>query len=225
MAAAGVMAMYRGRFRPWMYTWGAGEDEAAAVLPGDDLVVAGVPRTTRAVTVDAPPRAVWPWLVQIGEGRAGFYSYALLERALGARIHNANRIHPQWQDLQVGDTVWLARRYGAHARQVVALIEPKAHLVLMSPGDFERVQRGEKASWAWGFHLQPSNGRTRMITRTAGAPVGYALFDIAHFIMEYGMMCGIRKRAQRTTRAEYEQYRAVSAAVPQNLASVTTISL
>src|SRR5690349_15342517 len=132
MAAVGVVVMYRGGLRPWMYTRGAGKNEVTAVLPGDELVAAGTPRTTRAVTIDAPLRAVWPWLVQIGEGRAGFYSYAFLERAVGARIRNANRIHPEWQDLHVGDTIWLARRYGTHARQVVALVEPEAHLVLMS---------------------------------------------------------------------------------------------
>ena len=83
-----------------------------AVLPGDELVQPGVPRTTRAVTIDAPVDAVWPWLAQIGEDRGGFYSYSLLERAVGARIHNADAIHPEWQELRVGDTIWLARRYG-----------------------------------------------------------------------------------------------------------------
>ena len=63
-------------------------------------------------------------------------------------------IHPEWQDIRVGDTVWLARSYGEVARQVIAAVEPESHLVLMSPDDFERVQRGEKASGAWGFHLR-----------------------------------------------------------------------
>lgn len=213
--------MYRGQFRPWMYTCGAGDDEVAAVLPGDELVVADAPRTTRAVTVDAPVRAIWPWLVQIGEGRAGFYSYAFLERAVGAEIHNANRIHPEWQDLQVGDTIWLARRYGPDARQVVALVEPEAHLVLMSPDDFERVQRGEKALGSWGFHLRRTNGWTRFIARGSGGPVGHAWFDIVHFVMEYGMMRGIRERAERAARAECG---AVNAAMPPTPATVTTIS-
>ena len=67
-------------------------------------------------------------------------------------------IHPEWQDLRVGDTVWLARRYGDGARQVVAAVKPNSHLVLMSPDDFERVQRGEKASGAWAFHLRARTG-------------------------------------------------------------------
>ena len=88
----------------------AGDGEVDEVLriytPARPAVVFGR-RDTRlpgyAAAVDAPVRAVWPWLMQIGEGRAGFYSYALLERAVGARIHNADRIHPEWQDLHVGE--------------------------------------------------------------------------------------------------------------------------
>src|SRR6476659_4379262 len=157
MTVFGVVALYRTRLRPWMYTWGAGDDEIAAVLPGDELVAAHTPRTTRALTIDAPISAVWPWLAQIGEDRGGFYSSAL-ERVAGARIENANTIHPEWQDVHVGDTVWLARRYGDAARQVVAAVVPGSHLVLMSPPDFERVQHGDKASGAWGFYLRGRGG-------------------------------------------------------------------
>ena len=81
MAVFGVVALYRMRVRPWMYTWGASDDEVTAVLPGDELVSAHTPRTTRALTIDAPIAAVWPWLAQIGEDRGGFYSYSVLERA------------------------------------------------------------------------------------------------------------------------------------------------
>jgi hypothetical protein len=86
MVVFGAVALYRTRLRPWMYTWGAGGEEITAVLPGDELVAAHTPRTTRALTIDAPIAAVWPWLAQIGEDRG---------------------IHPEWQDVHVGDTVWL----------------------------------------------------------------------------------------------------------------------
>jgi hypothetical protein len=197
MAAAGVAALYRFRLKPWMYTWGATDFETTAVLPGDELVAANVPRTTRALTIDAPLQSVWSWLVQIGEDRAGFYSYSWLERAVGADIHNANAINPQWQDLQVGDSVWLARRYGDRARQVVAAIEPKSHLVLLSPVDFARVSRGEKASGAWAFHVRRTGSLTRLLVRGSGRPVGHAAFDIGHFVMEQKMMRGIRDRAEQ----------------------------
>jgi hypothetical protein len=200
MAVAGACALYRGRVRPWMYTWGARADEVQAALPGDELVQPGVLRTTRGVTIDAPVDAVWPWLAQIGEDRGGFYSYSLLERAVGAEIHNATAIHPQWQELRVGDTIWLARRYGEAARQVVAAVAPNAHLVLVSPDDFTRVRRGENASGAWSFQLRHERGWTRLIVRGGGGAVGHAAFDIPHFVMEQKMMRGIRDRAEQTRR-------------------------
>nr|WP_090280528.1 hypothetical protein [Mycolicibacterium komanii]CRL76637.1 hypothetical protein CPGR_04551 [Mycolicibacterium komanii] len=195
MAVLGGAALYRGHVRPWIYTWGATEPEITAELPGDELVATDAPRTTRAVTIDAPIDSVWPWLVQIGEDRAGFYSYSVLERAVGARIHNAERIHPEWQDLAVGDTVWLARRYGEAGRQVVAALEPRAYLALVSPEDFERLQRGEKAGGAWIFHLRRTGSWTRLLVRGSGGAVGHALFDVAHFVMEQKMLRGIRDRA------------------------------
>jgi hypothetical protein len=202
MAAVGAVALSRGPVERWISRCGADDDEVTAVLPGDELVATGVPRTTRALTIDAPVDMVWPWLAQIGEDRGGFYSYSWLERAAGARIHNANRIHSEWQDICVGDTVWLARRYGERARQVVAAVKPKSHLVLMSTEDFRRVQRGEKASGAWSFCLRRHIGWTRLIVRGSGGAVGHSLFDMAHFVMEQKMMRGIRDRAEQARRAQ-----------------------
>ena len=195
MAAAGTVGLYRWVVRPRMYNFGATAEEIAARLPGDELVEPGAPRSTRAVTIDAPAETIWPWLAPIGEDRAGFYSYDLLERLAGARIHNADTVHPEWQELHVGDTVWLARRYGERARHVVAAIEPTSHLVLMSAPDFERLERGEKAFGSWGFYLRPRNGQTRLLARGTGGPIGVTGFDIPHFVMERGMLRGIRERA------------------------------
>jgi hypothetical protein len=202
MAAIGAVGLYRGMVRPWMYTWGARADEVTAALPGDELVQPGGPRTTRGMTIDAPVGAVWSWLVQIGEDRGGFYSYSLLERAVGARIHNADTVHPEWQELRVGDTIWLARRYGDGARQVVAAVKAESHLILVSADDFDRLQRGEKASGSWGFHLRREAGWTRLLVRGSGGAVGHAGFDIPHFVMEQKMMRGIRDRAQQTRHDE-----------------------
>jgi hypothetical protein len=206
MAAVGVAALYRGRLRPWMYRWGATDDEITAKLPGDELVATNTPTTTRAVTIDAPIADVWPWLAQIGEDRAGFYSYSWLERAVGAHIHNSNTVHPEWQDIRVGDSVWLARRYGESARQVVAAVEPNSHLLLMSPDDFERVRHGLKASGAWGFYLREQGGWTRLVVRGSGGPVGHAAFDIPHFVMEQKMMRGIRHRAEQMRRDQVNAF-------------------
>ncbi|MDY6995621.1 MAG: hypothetical protein SW019_03430 [Actinomycetota bacterium] len=200
-AAAALVASavgYQVGVRPRMYFWGATGEEVIEGLPGDELVDSDGPRTTRAVTVHAPPEAVWPWLAQIGEDRGGFYSYSALERAVGADIHNAATIHPQWQHLQVGDTVWLARRGGERGRLVVAAIQPGSHLVLMSPEDFDRVQRGELASGSWAFHLRPDGSSTRLLARGNGGYGGNPIYDIAHFVMERKMLDGIRRRAERS---------------------------
>ena len=85
LIGAAIAALYRGRLQPWMYTWGADDREVTDALPGDELIVPAAPRTTRALTLNAPTTTVWPWLAQIGEDRAGFYSYSLLERAVGAK--------------------------------------------------------------------------------------------------------------------------------------------
>jgi hypothetical protein len=206
MAGAGIAALYRGAIRPWMYTWGARADEVAALLPGDELVSTTTPRTTRAVTIDASLAAAWSRLVQIGEDRGGFYSYSWLERAVGARIHNATSIHPEWQELRVGDSISLGRRYGEMARQVVAAVTPNSHLVLVSPDDFDRVQRGDPASGAWAFHLRRENEWTRLLVRGSGGAVGHFAFDVPHFIMEQKMMRGIRARSERTRRDQLTAY-------------------
>lgn len=197
MAAVYFVALYYDRVRPWMYTWGATRDEVGAVLPGDELVFPGRPKTTRAVTIKAPAKAVWPWLAQIGEHRAGFYSYSWLERLVGTRIHNAATIHPEWQELDVGQTIRLASRYGAAGRQVVAAVKPNSHVVLVSPADFERLQNGKPASAAWGFYLCTRDGQTRLLARTSGGIVGRIGFDVAHFVMEQRMLRRIRDLAQR----------------------------
>ncbi|ANI39053.1 hypothetical protein [Mycolicibacterium vaccae] len=197
--SAALVVGYRGRMRRWMYTWGATHEESVAGLPGDDLV-AGGPRTTRAVSIAAAPEAVWPWLAQIGEDRGGFYSYSALERAVGADIHNASVIHPEWQSLRVGDTVWLARRGGDRGRQVVAALEPGSSLVLMSPDDYRRVQEGEKASGSWSFHLLPEGSGTRLLARGNGGYAGNVLYDVVHFVMERRMLLGVRRRAESPAR-------------------------
>lgn len=200
LAAFGIGAVYLAHVRPWMYTWGARTDEIHAALPGDEMVADGAARTTRAVTINAAPQDIWPWLVQIGEDRGGFYSYYLLERAVGADVHNADVIHPEWQQLAVGDTIWLARRYGPAARQLVAAVQPFSHLVLVSAPDFERLQRGQRAAGAWSFVLLRDGAGSRLLARGSGGAVGHVWFDLPHFVMEQKMLRGIARRVHRQRR-------------------------
>ncbi len=203
-ATLGLAALvaYLRRVEPWSRTWGATDAEIAAPLPIDDLVVEGAPATTRAITVHAPIDDAWAWLVQIGQDRAGFYSYTRLENLVGARMHNADSVHAEWQERARGDTIWLAdpARWGTRGQQVVALVDPPRALVMTSPDDFDRLERGERAHAAWGFFLVPNGERsTRFVVRSSGGPVGAHVFDGIHFLMEQRMMRGLRDRAEAVT--------------------------
>ena len=97
--AGGAYALSAVVARPWMDRWGSTAEERALLLACDELVP-DAEQQTHAVTVDAPPEKVWPWLVQIGQGRAGFYSHDRLERLVGADIRNADKIRPEWRTLR-----------------------------------------------------------------------------------------------------------------------------
>jgi hypothetical protein len=200
VALAGALAAYTRFVEPWFRRWGATDDEVTRWMPVDDLVQPGLPTMTRAITVHAPIQEVWPWLVQIGQDRAGCYSYTWVENLVGAGMHNADVVHPEWQERCEGDPVWLAseRRYHDKGRQVAAFVEAPRALVLVSPGDWERLQRGQRARGAWGFFLESRpDGTTRFLVRSSGGAVGTHLFDAIHFVMEQKMMRGLRDRAER----------------------------
>ena len=102
VAGAGLLAAYARLVRPWALRWGATKEEAARPLPGDGLVTKADYLATRAITVHAPPHDVWPWLVQIGSGRAGWYTY---DRIDNAGVPSATEIIPELQRLAVGDLI------------------------------------------------------------------------------------------------------------------------
>ena len=119
--------------------WGATPSEANAVLPGDEIIDDPSMITTRAITIDAPPEAVWPWLVQMGQGRGGFYSYERIERLVGLDIRNADQIVPGWQRLEIGDQIRMAPpKAGPDAGFTVAAIDPYRSIVTIA-GDPARV--------------------------------------------------------------------------------------
>ena len=101
-AGAGTLAAYALAVRPWHVRWGATDEEVNERLPGDELVRHPNVEATHAVTIKAPAEEVWPWLVQIGQDKGGFYSYSWLENLAGCRLRNADRIVPEFQRLKVG---------------------------------------------------------------------------------------------------------------------------
>jgi hypothetical protein len=203
-AAAGAAA-YHLYGRPRIRNWGSHAGEVRRSLPGDDLVGDPEVRTTRAVTVDAPPEAVWPWVVQMGQRRGGFYSYDGLERFAGLGIENADRIHPEWQDVEVGEKVYLS----PSAAMIVVEIEPEEAFVLFREAPVPGWDRPMR--WSWAFVLQPvGTDRTRLLVRTrvSGQPDGLLVglletpMEILHFVMERGMLQGVKERVETADRSE-----------------------
>lgn len=203
-AGAATLAAVDLALRPWYLSWGASAEEIAKIWPGDELCPDSASVATRAVTIHAPADEVWAWVVQIGQDRGGFYSYSWLENLFGARIHNADRILPECQTLEVGDVIRMAprERYGGRAYVRVARVEPGRALVLVSPEDFVPAVRDDRApGGTWSFLLAPVDERTtRLVVRSRSGPKAGAgrrlVFDPAHFIMERKMMLTIRDRAE-----------------------------
>jgi hypothetical protein len=181
-------------------------------MPGDDLVPDANFETTRAIDMDAPPEAAWPSLVQLGQGRGGFYSYDFLEKLMDLDIHSADQILPQYQDLLVGDKIPLEPSGGGYT---VAEISPNRHLVLFTGGsggaEIDTVFRQASATSTWTFLLEELAGeRTRLIVRwrarwdLMSSPTSLLIalmLDPIEFVMEQKMMRGIKERAEAAALA------------------------
>jgi hypothetical protein len=126
LGLAMVAASYPSVFRHRCLTWGAMPDEIARRLPGDELLESANIVSTRAISIDAPPSAVWPWLVQMGSGRGGAYSYDWIENLLGLDIHSADEVLPEFQDIKVGDAFPLGPPGGPLMR--VQVLDPERSL-------------------------------------------------------------------------------------------------
>ncbi|AOT02462.1 hypothetical protein [Arthrobacter sp. U41] len=208
LAAAAAAAGYVLALRPRLLTWGATAQESAGPLPGDELVRTARMQSTRAVTINAPAAGVWPWLVQLGAGRGGMYSYDLLENAAGLGMHSADRILPEYQQLGVGDVIPLGPDAGIPVRRlesgsVLALggsMDPRTGRITASGG----APAGPRLELGWTFVLQPVDERTtRLLSRTrydySPLAVGLILrpaLEPLQFIMERRMLLGIKSRAE-----------------------------
>ena len=210
--AGGAAALATGglALRPWYLRWGATDEEVRRAWPGDELCPEAASVATHAVTIHAPMANVWAWIAQIGQDRGGFYSYTWLENLVGAQIHNADRILPEHQSRQVGETVWMAppQRFGGRGCTRIARLDPGRVMVQVSPEDYEEVRRtGIAPDGCWAFILEALDEQTtRFVVRSRSGPkpslFRNLVFDPVHFIMERKMMLGIRDRAERTALAQ-----------------------
>jgi len=186
LIAAGVIGTYLVVVGPWQRRWGATEQEVRRAMPGDTLLRQDAPSTTRAITIDVSPEAVFPWLLQIGYGRGGWYSYDWIDNDGKPSVE---RIDPALQRLAVGDRIEMLPALGPIVREIV----PNHHIVSGSETD------------SWCLLVEPTlDGRTRLISRwrqdwpkSAGTYVWIALADPGAFVMEQKMLRHIRDLAER----------------------------
>jgi hypothetical protein len=191
VAVAVPLAVAAPALRRWHTRWGASDDEVAAPMPGDELVPRCQISWTRAITIDAPPGAVWPWLAQAGFGKAGFYSNDLLDNAAHP---SAERVLPEFQRVRVGNWVPMFSRVDNSTAFKVQGFQPGRFLLWAKPG----------STWAWTLTPLPG-GRTRLVTRIrqrydwqapGAAVLTLVLMELADFPMMRRMLKGIKERAE-----------------------------
>lgn len=183
---------------PWMDRWGATDAEVAATFPGDELLPDPASFVNRAITIDASPAEIYPWLLQLDAEKGGWYSYDWLEtNVLRCPMVNADRIHPEWQNRQVGDLVRMCPGEAGPPPYVVAQLHPQRAMVM---------GHQENGQWVdlYQFVITPQpDGTSRLILRTRTMMTG-GLWDVIHpgvFIMEQGMLRGIKARAEGLAQA------------------------
>lgn len=197
--------------RPRMLRWGATDEEVQRSYPGADLVPGGTRGATMAITIDASPARVWPWLAQMGYGRAGWYSWDKLDN-FGQP--SSEELHPEWQEIHLGD--FLAPEQGVTSRAwEVAALEPERFLGLRASFDLRNARwfdpNGPRPRWStlslWGFLLEPLPGnRTRLIVSGYWAlrpkwlqPLMSVLFlEPEHWIMQTRQFANLKRLAEGT---------------------------
>ena len=183
-----LLALYRWILKPWHMRWGATDDEAERTMPGDDLIP-GAGQATRAITVKAAPEDVWPWLVQLGYGRAGWYSYDWIDNDFQP---SADRVLPEHQQLQPGDKILMMPGMGFEVR---AIAPPESIVSVLDDG-----------STSWCLALYPDRaGVTRLVSRwrpkfelTPATMFMTMLAEPGTFIMEQKMLRTIRDRVEHS---------------------------
>lgn len=189
--------------RAWHLRWGATADEVRDAMPGDEIVSRAQFNATRAVTVGAPPERVWPWIVQLGYGRAGFYTYDLIDNA---SQRSAERILEEYQHPVAGDPMPMFKKLnGLAIAYTVTAFETDKWMVWV-----HRPNATEKPDSTWTWRLTPLAGGTRLVTRMKQdyrwrtprlAIFNFVLMELGDFAMERRMLKGIKRRAESAERS------------------------
>jgi hypothetical protein len=196
LVAAAAAAAYPVPVRRWYLTWGARPDEVTREMPGDDLLTDPDMLSTRAISIAAPPEAIWPWLVQLGSGRGGAYTYDWIENLFGLNMHSADRILPEHQHLKVGDVL------------PVGPDGPGMRVEILDP-DRVLVFRSADRDWVWSFDLYPEGDVTRLVSRNRIAVtspsigrrlINRLVMEPGSLIMERKMLLGIKQRVESSSR-------------------------
>ena len=200
-----LAVLYWFPIRRWMNQWGATPSDLARVMAGDSLLAEPTYSGTTAITVDARPEHIWPWLVQIGYQRGGLYSYDWLDRLFGYLDRpSATSILPDFQHLAVGDTIPLGRG----PSWPVAVVDPNRALVL-------DMRNMGGLDWVWQFGLYTvDENRTQLVsrscvrTRSAWARLATYAIEPAGFLMTRRMLLGLKQRAEALRAAGTGETRA-----------------
>jgi hypothetical protein len=202
---AAILSAFLMFVRPWYLRWGATGEETRGALPGDEIIPNAAGQETRAITIHAPAHEVWPWLAQIGQDRAGFYSFDLLENLVGCEMPATDRLYAELQSWRVGDKLWMYPPRKAGGAGVATLRTYVPGRVLGFGTRQFGTPLGAPENGSWSFILEPLDGSTtRLIVRGRSAPgrsllwtaLDRFVFEPAHFVMERRMMITLKQHAE-----------------------------
>ena len=212
---AAILSAFLMFVRPWYLRWGATDADAARALPGDEIIPDAAGQETRAITIHAPVHRVWPWLAQIGQDRAGFYSFDLLENLAGCEMPATDLLDPRQQSWRLGDRLWMypPRKAGGAGFATLRTLVPGR--VLGFGTRLFGTPRSAPENGSWTFVLEPQDAfTTRLLVRGRSAPgrsllgtaVDRLVFEPAHFAMERRMMIALKELAEGGARRRVENH-------------------
>jgi hypothetical protein len=219
LALGALVGVYAAVARPWLHTWGATEAERVARLPGDEIVPGARSQETRAIGIHAPAPYVWAWVSQLGQDRAGFYSYQVLENLVGCEMPNVQQIVPRLGRWRVGDKLWMypPRKAGGIGYATLLVHEPGHALGFATRQLGAQPLQPPDASWS--FVVEPAGDHaSRLLFRGRGAGglrflpavLTRGAFEPMHFAMERRTMTSIKALAEgRTPSPEWDALQVV----------------